>query len=46
MSATDTVKTNGTMKAVGYSKSLPINEPESLIDIEIPQPIATGMICL
>jgi len=42
MSATDTVKTNGTMKAVGYSKSLPINEPESLIDIEIPQPIATG----
>ncbi|MEH6472958.1 MAG: zinc-binding alcohol dehydrogenase family protein [Halopseudomonas sp.] len=30
------------MKAVGYSKSLPINDPESLIDIELPQPIATG----
>lgn len=42
MSATDTVNTNGMMKAIGYSKSLPINEPESLIDIEIPQPIATG----
>lgn len=42
MSATDTVKTNDMMKAVSYSKSLPINEPESLTDIEIPQPIATG----
>ena len=30
------------MKAVGYSKSLPINDPESLLDIELPQPIATG----
>jgi len=30
------------MKAVGYIKSLPINDPESLIDIELPQPIATG----
>jgi len=30
------------MKAVGYSKSLPINEPESLTDFELPQPIATG----
>lgn len=30
------------MKAVGYTKSLPINNPESLIDIELPQPIATG----
>jgi len=30
------------MKAVGYSKSLPINDPESLTDIELPQPIATG----
>jgi len=30
------------MKAVAYSKSLAINEPESLIDIELPQPIATG----
>jgi len=30
------------MKAVGYIKSLPINDPESLIDIELPQPIASG----
>lgn len=30
------------MKAVGYQKSLPITEPESLIDIELPQPIAYG----
>lgn len=30
------------MKAVGYTRSLPIDNPESLIDIELPQPIATG----
>jgi zinc-binding alcohol dehydrogenase family protein len=30
------------MKAVGYINSLPINAPESLTDIELPQPIATG----
>jgi len=30
------------MKAVGYTKSLPINDTESLSDIEIPQPVATG----
>lgn len=30
------------MKAVGYLKSLPITDADSLIDIEIPQPIATG----
>jgi zinc-binding alcohol dehydrogenase family protein len=30
------------MKAIGYSKSLPIESSESLIDIELPQPIATG----
>jgi len=30
------------MKAIGYTKSLPINDPESLIDIEMPQPIASG----
>ncbi|GJM05165.1 MAG: NADPH:quinone reductase [marine bacterium B5-7] len=30
------------MKAVGYIGSLPISEPESLIDIELPQPVATG----
>ncbi|MDB4522260.1 zinc-binding alcohol dehydrogenase family protein, partial [Gammaproteobacteria bacterium] len=30
------------MKAIGYTKSLPINDPESLADIELPQPVATG----
>ncbi|MCG8037576.1 MAG: zinc-binding alcohol dehydrogenase family protein [Candidatus Thiodiazotropha taylori] len=30
------------MKAVGYSQSLPIETPEALLDIELPQPIATG----
>ena len=29
------------MKAVGYVKSLPINDPDSLTDIELPQPTAT-----
>lgn len=30
------------MKAVGYIKSLPVNDPESLTDIELDQPIANG----
>jgi zinc-binding alcohol dehydrogenase family protein len=30
------------MKAVGYRNSLPIEAPEALLDIELPQPIATG----
>ncbi len=30
------------MKAVGYTKSLPITDPESLVDIELPQPVASG----
>ena len=30
------------MKAIGYTKSLPINDPESLTDIDLPQPVATG----
>lgn len=30
------------MKAVGYIKSLPIKNPESLIDIELSQPVASG----
>lgn len=30
------------MKAVGYKESLPINEADSLINIELPQPKATG----
>ncbi|NGN98351.1 zinc-binding alcohol dehydrogenase family protein [Grimontia sp. S25] len=30
------------MKAIGYAKSLPISDAESLIDIELPQPIAAG----
>lgn len=30
------------MKAIGYITSLPVSDPESLTDIELPQPIATG----
>ena len=30
------------MKAVGYTQSLDIDHPESLVDIELPQPIANG----
>ena len=30
------------MKAVGFKKSLPIDNPDSLTDIELPQPKATG----
>lgn len=30
------------MKAIGYKISLPITDAESLVDIELPQPIATG----
>ena len=30
------------MKAVGYKKPLPINDPESLLDVEVPTPQATG----
>lgn len=30
------------MKAIGYIESLPINDPASLEDIELDQPIATG----
>ena len=30
------------MKAVGYKKPLPISDPESLLDIEVPEPQAMG----
>jgi zinc-binding alcohol dehydrogenase family protein len=30
------------MKAIGYTQSLPITDPTSLIDIELPQPISSG----
>lgn len=30
------------MKAIGYSKSLPISDPKALEDIELPQPVAHG----
>lgn len=30
------------MKAIGYHHSLPINHPDALVDVDIPQPIATG----
>ncbi len=37
-----TVNAVGTMKAVGYTQSLPISDPASLVDIELPQLVATG----
>lgn len=30
------------MKAVGYQQSLPIDHPQSLVDLELPEPSATG----
>ncbi len=30
------------MKAIGYNKSLPITDSDSLVAIELPQPVATG----
>jgi len=30
------------MKAVGYTQSLPINDADSLTDIELPEPVANG----
>lgn len=30
------------MKAVGLYRYLPVDDPESLIDVELPQPVATG----
>ena len=30
------------MKAIGYTQSLPVNNVASLMDIEIPQPVASG----
>ncbi|MGV6826645.1 MAG: zinc-binding alcohol dehydrogenase family protein [bacterium] len=30
------------MKAVGYVESLPIADPQSLLDLELPQPVAEG----
>lgn len=30
------------MKAIGYTQSLPINDPASLTALELPQPLATG----
>lgn len=30
------------MKAVGYTESLPINDPKSLQDVELPKPMANG----
>ena len=30
------------MKAIGYTQSLPVSNPDSLIDIELSQPIAEG----
>jgi NADPH:quinone reductase len=30
------------MRAVGYHQSRPIDAPEALIDVELPDPVATG----
>ena len=30
------------MKAVGYRKPLPIDDPDSLLDVEIQEPVAAG----
>ena len=30
------------MRAIGYTKSLPIDDPQSLIDLDLPKPEATG----
>ncbi len=30
------------MKAIGYSQNLPISDKKSLVDIELPQPVASG----
>lgn len=35
------MSSTGMMKAVGYTQSLDINEPESLMDIELPRPQAS-----
>ena len=32
----------GAMRAVAYQKSLPISDPSSLVDIELPDPVPTG----
>ena len=31
------------MKAVGYKIPLPIEDPESLLDIDVPTPVASGV---
>lgn len=36
------MSTHTTMKAVGYQQSLPITDVQSLVDIQLPQPVATG----
>lgn len=30
------------MKAIGYAQPLPVDEPQALIDIELPEPLASG----
>jgi len=30
------------MKAVGYQKSYPVDHPQALVDIDLPEPVATG----
>ena len=30
------------MKAVGFTRSLPVSDPDSLRDVDLPVPVATG----
>ncbi|HEX6177255.1 MAG TPA: zinc-binding alcohol dehydrogenase family protein, partial [Thermoanaerobaculia bacterium] len=30
------------MKAVGFHRNLPVDDPESLVDLEVPKPAPTG----
>lgn len=40
--STNTTFAENLMRAIGYTESLPITNAKSLVDIELPQPIATG----
>ncbi|WP_455324942.1 zinc-binding alcohol dehydrogenase family protein [Marinagarivorans algicola] len=40
--STATTSSSNTMKAIGYTQSLPISDASSLLDVEVAQPIATG----
>ncbi len=33
------------MKAIGYYRNLPINDPDSLVDLDLPEPTPASMTC-